>query len=124
MSCCFHHVPGRLRIKAPSLKNAPYDAEEIVSRLDALDGITAVRVNTLTGSMVIRYDLKRLGSDRILDIVGREDCFDLSTARPLYGGTLERRLSKIGEIVCKLFLGIVIDYFLEGSPVALLIGVI
>jgi glycosyltransferase A (GT-A) superfamily protein (DUF2064 family) len=56
MSCYVHSVPGRLRVRIPAAKGQPTTAEKLADRLNALEGITSVAANPVTGSILIRYD--------------------------------------------------------------------
>jgi Ca2+-transporting ATPase len=59
-----HHVPGRIRLQVPAIKNLSIATLKKLSELPIPDGIKDVRANPMTGSLVITYN-----PDRI-DIVG------------------------------------------------------
>jgi hypothetical protein len=61
-----HHVPGRLRVSLPAVKRNRAAAAAVERALAALDGIRAVHANPLTGSVIVRYDPARIGSDGVL----------------------------------------------------------
>ena len=50
-----HLLPGRVRFRVPSLVDAPTQAEELRSRLSALDGVENVEVSASSGSLLIEY---------------------------------------------------------------------
>jgi hypothetical protein len=52
MSYYVHHVPGRLRVRIPEIRNNPLLADEIREILD-IPGIFELTMNEVTGSMVI-----------------------------------------------------------------------
>jgi cation transport ATPase len=54
-----HQVPGRIRMKVPSVKTNPELAEQIRQTFAAIPGIEAVTVNPTTGSVVLQYDTER-----------------------------------------------------------------
>ena len=58
-------VPGRVRIKLGTLMAEPGLVTELRSELAAIDGIEAVDLNKLTGSVAIRYDRKALRGYRL-----------------------------------------------------------
>lgn len=60
MTSYVHHLPGRLRIKLPSLKRNARYAATLQTTLSALPGVRDVRVNTLTGSLLVGYDPTRM----------------------------------------------------------------
>ncbi len=55
-----HFIPGRVRLKAQSLKGNPALAQAIVDRFGVIKGVEAVEANHLTGSLVIAYNLAEL----------------------------------------------------------------
>ena len=55
MSNHVHHVPGRLRVRVPELKNCAPKAAAIEAELRAITGITAIECRILTGSVILYY---------------------------------------------------------------------
>jgi hypothetical protein len=51
-----HHVPGRVRLRVPSRRGDRHFFDAVGSKLGALDGVSAVRTNAATGSVLIRHD--------------------------------------------------------------------
>jgi Heavy metal associated domain 2 len=51
-----HSIPGRLRIKNLLIKDKPREAEAFCSRLQTIPGVLCAVANTVTGSVVIRYE--------------------------------------------------------------------
>jgi len=54
-----HQVPGRIRMKIPSVKTNPELAEQIKQTFSAIPGIEHVIINPTTGSVVLHYDVDR-----------------------------------------------------------------
>src|SRR6516162_2489472 len=54
-----HQVPGRIRMKVPSVKTNPELTEQIKQTFAAIPGIEEVTVNTTTGSVVLKYDTEK-----------------------------------------------------------------
>jgi hypothetical protein len=50
-----HHIPGRLRLRIPSLKNDPELAERLRRQLEQLEDVVAVDVRPISGSVVLQY---------------------------------------------------------------------
>ena len=50
-----HLLPGRVRFRIPMLIDTPQQAEDLRSRLIAIEGVSHVDVNTASGSLLIRY---------------------------------------------------------------------
>lgn len=70
-----HSIPGRIRFKVNSLKMIP---EEYVvyekflhQALKKLDGIETIEVNTVTGSILVTYDINKVYEKRILKWVDK-----------------------------------------------------
>jgi hypothetical protein len=52
----FHHVPGRLRLKADALKKDSAKLNAVCRELDAIPGVRSVTPNRLTGSILVHYE--------------------------------------------------------------------
>jgi hypothetical protein len=65
-----HGLPGRLRLRIGLLKKLPDDwlkvAQVLERAIAAPDGITGVRSDRRTGSLLIRYDVDRLAETDVL----------------------------------------------------------
>jgi hypothetical protein len=51
-----HHVPGRLRLRSAALKRNVCASEEARRHLAQIEGVTSVRANPATGSVLLEYD--------------------------------------------------------------------
>ena len=51
-----HEIPGRLRLRAASLRRDPRAAGALAAQLRAMPGVLAAEVNPRTGSLLIRHD--------------------------------------------------------------------
>jgi hypothetical protein len=80
MTYYVHQVPGRLRVKSPILKHQPFKCQRVVESLGGRCGIHQVRVNHLTGSVVVNYDPAEIDEERILNILEYDKLFDRSLA--------------------------------------------
>jgi copper chaperone CopZ len=116
-------VPGRIRIKTPFIKGSPVKAQEIEMNLKSIYGVRSAYANALTGSVLINYDSSAVEADEILNLACKEGHFDLSKAMAP-DGYAEGGLSKTGEAIGKVLLGMVIGKVFEGSPLALLSAII
>jgi hypothetical protein len=76
MKYYMHSVPGRLRIKIPAIKGHPEKAETVQALLKDLDGILSIRANTVTGSIVIRYEPGRSLREQITSLLTESGLFD------------------------------------------------
>lgn len=64
-----HAIPGRIRLKVPELKDNPRLAETIQDRLMAVPAIRWAETSPRTGSVLVLYELERLGQDESLRAV-------------------------------------------------------
>jgi hypothetical protein len=55
-----HLLPGRVRFRAPILVGRRGPAEELRKRLAKLDGVNAVEVSPLSGSVLVRFAPERI----------------------------------------------------------------
>src|SRR5271170_1682276 len=54
-----HWIPGRIRLHVPALATRGLDVAKIVAWLEARNGVTSVRVNADSASLVVTYDEAR-----------------------------------------------------------------
>ena len=64
-----HHVPGRLRVRATSVKGNASAALSVRARLSTASGITSSEVNTVTGSILVNYDVRLTNAAAICSIL-------------------------------------------------------
>ncbi|MBF0179017.1 MAG: heavy-metal-associated domain-containing protein [Magnetococcales bacterium] len=62
-----HHVPGRLRIRSPHIRDHAALEATITTALAGLPGILAWRVNPLAGSIVVQYEPQAVTMDALLE---------------------------------------------------------
>jgi hypothetical protein len=69
MNVYIHNVPGRLRVKIPSIKHLNHEARKVESLFEFREGIERVRANAVTGSLTINYDPERFSVDQLLAVL-------------------------------------------------------
>ena len=109
-----HRIPGRLRIKIPEIKGHPDKAGVIQALLRDVDGIESIRANTITGSVVVKYEPGRSLSERILSILTENGFFDKTNTFGMDHAVYESS-SKVGEALSKAFCGWAVGRALEGN---------
>jgi hypothetical protein len=116
MSHYLHHVPGRLRLKARSFKNSEGKAAEIRALCTQLPGIEAIELNTLTGSLLVRYDKASVNAAQILGLLFANGVItSIPEARPradskLFGGPVrERTTDSMAEAVAEFIANLVVE---------------
>lgn len=80
MKYYYHHVPGRMRVKIPALKNTPVKEGGIETMLLAVEGVNSVAFNPITGSVIITYDPEVTGAEPIIGLLKNQGLFDESLA--------------------------------------------
>jgi len=80
MTCYMHHVPGRLRIRTPLVKNNKNAATEVERLLLTMPGVDDVTITLTTGSCLVKYDPSMTKRDDIISLLSGEGYFDRSKA--------------------------------------------
>lgn len=75
-----HALPGRLRLRIPSLKGRARAAEMFVVQMKRLSGIESVTVNATLGTALVRYDAARLTPPLVLAACTHAFDFDAALA--------------------------------------------
>lgn len=85
-----HSLPGRMRLRIPSLARRPGALAEFSARLKRLDGIAEVTTDSILGTALVRYDAAKLTPSLV--VAAATHGFDFETAirshRSLVGGEL------------------------------------
>jgi hypothetical protein len=119
MGCYVHDIPGRLRVRIPSIKGNPETAEDVRRILKAIEGIDSTAVNTVTGSVVINYNIKTLDSEKILSTLDQKGYFHRSQAITS-DEYIQSTVSKVSGVVGKALIGLFLEKTFEGSMLSLL----
>jgi P-type Ca2+ transporter type 2C len=61
-----NRVPGRLRLRAAALKRQPELGSRLERALHARSGVHGVQINPISGSILVRFDLQRVTTERLL----------------------------------------------------------
>jgi copper chaperone CopZ len=116
-----HHIPGRLRVRSAAIKRNEIRAEALKRLLAGTEGVASTEVNTLTGSVVIRYDPERASGQALADMLRDRGYLTSSSmagtggprmALPAFGG-------EIGGMVARKVAAYAIETAVERSVVAL-----
>lgn len=123
MNYYVHQVPGRLRVKIPSLRSSPEQAWKIQELLDELNGVERSSVNPITGSVLVLYDRDRVDSEEILEALQDHGHFDQSRVV----SSLDRdsdAFSKTQEVIGKALFGWAVGKALESTGLSFLTALI
>ena len=61
-----HALPGRLRLRIPSLAGRPRALADFETSLKRLDGIASVSTNATLGTALVRYDAAKLSPSLVV----------------------------------------------------------
>jgi copper chaperone CopZ len=71
-----HHVPGRLRVRVPQVKQSPKESRNVQALLQDLLGVESVSVNPITGSVLVTYDKDMIDSNEIFGCLKDQGHFE------------------------------------------------
>lgn len=123
MSYYVHHTPGRLRVKIPLVKGNQERAKEVREILKELDGVNFIEINTVTGSVVVKYDRNVLNADDLLNYYKKYNLLDKTRATKA-GRAVDISVSNASQAVGKALFGWAMGRMLEGSGLSILAALI
>ncbi len=123
MKYYIHELPGRLRIKIPTLKKNQRLAMKIDDLLFDLIGVNDINVNTVTGSIVVNYDPETIKSEAILGALAENGHINI---KELLESRNERAdvYQMVGEAASRAIFGFAIEKAFAGSPYLLLTALV
>jgi hypothetical protein len=74
-----HHIPGRLRLRIPWLRDHATEGTRLAETLAVLGGIKTVEVRPSTGSVLCHYDPLHLGEREIVTVLKEATGIDIVT---------------------------------------------
>ena len=98
-----HALPGRLRLRIPSLKGRARAAETFVVQMKSLSGIESVTVNATLGTALVQYDAARLTPSLVVAACTHAFDFDaaLAAQQSLVGRELKTVYFALNQAVLK-----------------------
>lgn len=119
MAYYVHQVPGRLRVKIPFLKHQPAKCATVIDALSGHAGIQKIKVNQLTGSVVVRYDQSATDENCILNVMEYEGFFDRT--RAVSGDSrLDHAANRAGKAVGRAAFSYFVGRALESNGLSML----
>ena len=117
-----HHVPGRLRIRIPAIRKNPKIAADIECLL-GIYGVDNIKVNHLTGSVVVTFDMSMITHEHLLELLSKKGYYDNSRVV-----TCEDKIHRASNIaaakVGRPMFGYALSQALEASGFSLLAALI
>lgn len=115
MTDYIHHVPGRLRIKTHLVKDRADNALRVRERIARVAGVQAVEANTLTGSIIVRYQPALATAETILAEFKALGLTSQTTLPPQTGRAPQLRRPVADQVANKL-----IETLIERTAIALI----
>lgn len=119
MSYYVHELPGRLRIKIPSLKKNLEEIRKLQASLEKFSAVKSTSANEVTGSIVINYDQQSMSAKQILRYLVQEGYLDVSEGVISRKG-MRQTVSDVGTAASRVLVGMVIERAFQGTPLAML----
>jgi copper chaperone CopZ len=113
-----HYVPGRLRVRLPEIRRNAAKAAEVNCLLD-IYGVDHVKVNHLTGSVVVTFDPSLTDKDELLVLLKEKELFDGSRAITC-DEKIQRASNKAASKFGRAIFGYAVGKALESSGFPLL----
>lgn len=124
MSYLVHRIPGRVRIKVPTIRYSPGGALLLQGLVEALPGVEKVQCNPVTGSVVVYYDEALLSAERIVEVLkenGHLNAAETSReGRPSGWASETLSVSKTGQFLTKALFNVALDVALKNTPFSFL----
>lgn len=125
MSHYVHHVPGRLRLKTPALRRNEAEARRARLWLEGVTGVLSSEVNTVTGSLIIKYDQDAVSAQALFAglrekgyLGGQGGQTGLPASEVIVGG------KTVAHKISDTFLNKVVETVVERSAIALIAAVL
>lgn len=119
MAYYVHQVPGRLRVNIPFLKHQPGRCSHVIETLAGRQGIDKIKVNQVTGSVIVHYDQGDIDENGILNILEYEGLLDRSLVVNK-NIDRDRKSSRAGKAVGRAAFSYFVGRALEANGLSLL----
>lgn len=118
-----HNVPGRLRIKSPSLKYMNKQCSATQEMLSLIEGVEEVRANPSIGSITVIYDKDETTGEILLRALEKGKIISRQTIKkkdPLFVDAA----TGAGEKAGKAILRYMVDHALKANGLSLLAAIL
>jgi hypothetical protein len=124
MTSYLHHVPGRLRVRISRLRGSEAAVRQACDAAMTIDGVSEVRGEPTTGSLIVLYDYRRLTPARLWNglaerglVAGLPPFADAGVTRLTAAGTQGSEAE--GKVLGALA-GVAVEKLIERFAIALL----
>jgi hypothetical protein len=119
MAHYIHHVPGRLRVRTPRLKRDTLRTEAAEALLLTIEGVTAARANSVTGSITVSFQRDVVSADSILETLALHGYYQPELVQHA-DQQLPNMAERAGGVLGKALFGMVLEKAVERSAFALI----
>ena len=123
MTYYYHNLPGRLRVKIPALRNNSVIAGKLQQLLEHHNGIDQIKVNQVTGSILVFYDTDSVQGEQIIRTLIEAGYFDDSTAIS-HDAHMQQVVARAGVKLGRAAVGWLVGKTLEANGLSLLASLI
>lgn len=117
-----HHTPGRIRFKFAELQKQQPLANAVQKSIRRLDGVKLVQTNTVTGSLLVHYDLRGEQEKALLramrEIITHFGFPDFYENAAVDGIVLRNADKKRAEFLVNTLLGKALEMAVERTAIA------
>jgi hypothetical protein len=117
-----HHVPGRLRVRLPEIRRNARKAADVKRLLD-IYGVDHLKVNHLTGSIVVTFDASSTSAEQLLSILQENGLYDSARAISC-DDKIQRASNKAASKFGRVAFGYAVSKALEASGFPILAALI
>jgi hypothetical protein len=114
-----HHLPGRIRVKTPTIKSNPDLARELRDLLNPMMGVNSVIINPVTGSILVEYSPESIDTASILNVLKQSGYVDFSKT-VTHDQYIQAKVSKTAKIFWSAVSGAFIETALAGTGLSFL----
>jgi copper chaperone CopZ len=104
VSSYIHALEGRLRIKIPEVKGAPWKAGEVERHLKLLTGMEDVSANPVTGNVLILYDPRLVNQEEIISALKELGYLEEASPQSKGDGMVERLTTTVASTLMEVAL--------------------
>jgi hypothetical protein len=119
-----HYTPGRVRFKFAELRNQQSLTSAIEGSIRQLDGVSLVQTNTITGSLLVHYDVRDEREKTFLSAIHDVHCKFGLASKAQGARSIDAKLQSAPAIhtdaLVDTLLSMVIEKALERSTMALI----
>lgn len=122
MGYLIHAIPGRMRIRIPSLRYNSEGVNLVKNFLENLSGVKEATCNQITGSVVVYYDEKVTTPSTIIGHLKEQGYLSAEQMEEnIQGGhNLDQETPNVVNFVARVIVNVALDMALKNTPLSFL----